>query len=150
MTVPRLLGSLLIASGVGLSGCSKFNFIPAALFPLCPEIAEASYPEGKGTGQVINLYVKEQAREREILVTPLSAYVAELHGSNVDLAWFTANYPQMLCAFDPRQVVLDRETYLSCIKHAPEWISIVRSQHPENLMLTQTKFRENCSALRPS
>jgi hypothetical protein len=65
----------------------------------------------------------------------------------MDLDWFTANYTQMLCAFDPHKEALDRETYISCTVHAPDWMKITRSAHPENLMLTETKFRENCSAL---
>ena len=102
---------------------------------------------GGERGLVVNKYIMDQASARNIKIAVLSEYEAELYGTPADLQWFTQNYPAMLCAFDPRQNLSNRETYISCTSHAPQWIEIIRSQHPEYLMLRQTKFLENCSSL---
>jgi hypothetical protein len=135
--------SSIVVSILVLSGCAS-----SGQFPLCPRIAEESYPSGS-PGAVVNLYARDQAAARHLIISPLSSFAAVVSGSYEDLRWFNQNYPTMLCAFDPHQEVLDRERYISCTIHAPHWIEIIRSSHPEDLMLIETKFRENCSALRP-
>jgi hypothetical protein len=126
-----------------LTGCA------GARFPLCPAIAENSFPSD-GRGKIVNMYIQREADARNVEVRPLSEFTAEFRGSGPDLEWFNQNYAFMLCAFDPRKQVYDRETYLSCMSHASQWIQIVRSSTPEDLMLRETKFRENCAPLASS
>jgi hypothetical protein len=133
---------ILTAVLVLITGCTS------ARFPLCPAVAEASYSEHT-RGKIINYYVDQAAIERHVYIEPLSEFSADFYGSYQDIKWFSDNYPFMLCAFDPRKIPDDRETYISCMTHAKDWITILRSSMPENLMLTNTKFKENCSSLEP-
>jgi hypothetical protein len=130
-------------AGVGIVllqvGCS-------AKLPLCPKIAAKSF-EGYNPSAIVNNYILEQARARNVTIQALSPFAAEVSGLPTELEWFERNYKHMLCAFNPRVEVDDRSTYLSCMQHADEWIVITREK-PENLMLTQTKFHEACSTPR--
>jgi len=116
--------------------------------PLCPAIAEASYQSG-GRGKIINMYVSQSAVERNVVIRPLSSFAADFTGGYPDIKWLSNNYPFILCAFDARQVVHDRDVYISCMQHSPSWIAIVQSSKPEDLMLRETLFRENCAAFSP-
>ena len=136
-----------IVALVTLGGCTIPPWDTDARFPLCPAIAQASYAPNTKTS-FINKYILDQASDRHVEIRPLSEYAAEFVGPYDQISWFDANYKFMLCAFDPKQVVLDRDTYISCMSHADGWVRIVRSSHPENLLLTQTKFRENCSVVQ--
>lgn len=136
----RLISEAVLAVLL-LAGCTTIRF------PLCPAIAEASYETGRG--RTINRFVLQEAETRRVEIRPLSTFAADFSGFSPSVTWLSKNYPAMLCAFDPRKVVNDRETYISCMTHAPEWMRIVRSDHPESLMYFETKFRENCSALGP-
>ncbi|TPM35525.1 hypothetical protein [Mesorhizobium sp. B2-3-5] len=144
-TMPK--GPVAALSSLLLVGCSSLDFIPSQKFPLCPQIAEMSYGQDDATGKTVNLYVQEQAHVRHLRINPISEYVAEVHGNPVDLQWFTKNYPQMLCSFDPRQESHVKETYISCVSHVSNWIKIVRSEHPEALMYDKTLFEANCASL---
>ncbi len=120
-----------------LSACATIRV------PLCPAIAEKSYPDPQ-IGEVVNRYMAERARSKNIAISPLSPFAAEIGGSVFAVEWFDRNYPWMLCGFESRQMLYDRETFLSCMHHASEWMKIVRSNQLESLMLRETKYVENC------
>ena len=130
-----------IVFAIAYSGCAT------ARFPLCPRIAERSYPLGK-PGETVNMFVRDEAKWRQVRIRPLSHFAADFSGSKSDIRWFSGNYSFVLCAFDPRQVINVDAIYTSCMSHALEWLAIVRSQ-PENLLLTETKFKDNCAVLPP-
>jgi hypothetical protein len=120
-----------------LAGCTT------ARFPLCPAIAEASY-QTPGP-RTIGAYTAKAAELREVQIQPLSAFAADFTGSYDEINWFTENYPTLVCAFDPKQVTDVSTTYLSCMTHASEWVQVIRSAHPEDLMLSQTHFVDICT-----
>ena len=140
--VARLLqkASALALVTVGGIGCTTITL------PLCPTIAKSSYSAGESASPV-NKRIVEQALARKIEVRQLSWFGAEFRGFAPTLNSFEADYKFMLCAFDPTlQKVFIRETYISCMNHADEWITKIRSGNPAELMLTETKFVENCAA----
>lgn len=125
-----------------LAGCTT------ARLPLCPRLAEASYPPGsQGRGQVVNYYLQRNAAAAGISVRPLSSFVAEYSGSSFSMEPFVQNYPAMLCAFDSRQIVNDQTTYQSCTMHAPDWVALVQSGAQQRLMDDSTYFWQVCGAL---
>jgi hypothetical protein len=125
-------------SSLALTGCAS------ARLPLCPKIAAVSFQGGARTGAVVNNYLAAQGNERNVKISPISAFAATFHGSVFSIAWFQGNYAFMLCAFDPKQVVNYEAVYLSCMSHAPEWVKIVQSSKPEDLMVTQTHYADVC------
>ena len=130
----------ILLATAGLQGCASEKY------PLCPAIAEQSVPGGK-RGQIINAYIIDNANRRNVKVEMLSEYEAIFTGLSTDLRWFRENYPAMLCAFDPRQNLSNKETCMTCTKYTPLWIELIRSNHPENLMADGTKFWPSCSSL---
>jgi hypothetical protein len=127
-----------LLSALLLSGCASTRL------PLCPSIAAKSYPAGHSSSDV-NWYTREQATRLGISISPVSAFAADFRGADWDVRWLQRNYPFMLCAFDPRQEVNVRSTYISCMRHAEEWIRRTQSKVPEDLMLEGVMFHENCS-----
>jgi hypothetical protein len=115
------------------------------LVPLCPAIAEISYPKEKIEGKLINYFALNEAEKLRVKIRPLSSYTAMLQGSSYSVASFLNEYKFMICAFNPKLEINDKSTYLSCMHHAQAWVDIVRSRQPEKLMLTETLFRENCT-----
>lgn len=115
----------------------------SARFPLCPKLAGLSY-QGDQTRAIVNGYLLAQAQERRVKISPMSAFSAKLSGSKRSLAWFQKNYAFMLCAYDPKKATNDEQLYLVCMKHAQEWVSIVQSKEPENLLLKDTHFADVC------
>lgn len=122
-----------------LSGCAVTKV------PLCPAIARNSYPAGTWNGDPVNRYVAFQAERRELQLSPLSPFIAEVRGATGNVVWLQRNYRFMLCAFDPVQELADKSTYESCMAHADEWARIVQSEHPEHLLASQTLFEASCA-----
>ncbi|MGV1957777.1 hypothetical protein ACQZ5G_14820 [Agrobacterium sp. 22-214-1] len=121
-----------------IAGCTS-----AEKFPLCPAIAANSYAV-RAPDEIINSYVRQQAKDRGLTISPISSFAAEISGPAHELKWMKDNYKHMLCAFNPKVEIDDRATYLSCMSHADEWVRIVQSEHSETLLVSQTLFKENC------
>lgn len=123
---------------LALAGCSSVTL------PLCPSIADRSYvpPEAD---RHINRFALERSNALGIQHVTLSPFVAKYTGSAAAVDMLRAEYPFLLCAFEPRQELKDRETYMSCIRHAPQWIASIQSDAPERLMLAEYLFKENCA-----
>ena len=116
----------------------------ATKLPLCPQVAQLSYPRGAAPSDV-NRFVSDRARERRVRVTPLSTFVAEFRGYVGDVRWLERNYRTLLCAFDSSQVVDDGRLYGACMSNASGWIAVVQSARPEYLMLDKTFFKDTCA-----
>lgn len=146
----RFASSILV---LGLAGCVQTGTpqpFPSLgskteLVPLCPAIAEVSYPKTKIDGKLINYFAATEAEKLRVKISPISSYTAVVQGSSSSVSRFLNEYRFMICAFNPKLEINDRSTYLSCMRHAQSWINIVRSRQPEQLMLTETSFRENCT-----
>lgn len=135
---PRLLflGAMLI-----LGGCTT------ALLPLCPDVAEDSV-DPQVSRDFVNPYVRQAIEERGIVIVELSPFVAEFSGPSFQMRWLQDRYPHLVCAFDPRKEILNREVFMTCVSKAPEWIKAVQSDRPQDLMLRQTLYRETCVSER--
>ncbi|KIO50269.1 hypothetical protein [Nitrosospira sp. NpAV] len=129
------ISAIILASAV--SACATIRV------PLCPAIAEKSYPSEQ-VGEVVNRYMAERAASKNVAISPLSSFAAEISGSIFAIEWFDRNYPWMMCAFESRHMLLDRQTFMSCMHHASEWMRVVKSDQPEHLMNRETKYEENC------
>lgn len=112
-------------------------------FPTCPSIAMGSYPPEVSSGSV-NYFAVEFAKKHKLNIDLLSPIAIRVHGSASALGVFKQSYPLMICAFRTDTQSLPRETYLSCLSHSREWTSAVQSPHPQNLLLSEYKFKENC------
>lgn len=133
LTIGGVLSAMICA------GCASVRL------PLCPAIAHNTYQDSNVKSPIGKL-VAEAAEIRNIKITPLSWFAAEFHGAYWSANWMNRNYQYLVCGFDPsKQNTYIRETYLSCMAHSKEWIGIIQSGAPENLMLAETKFFENCA-----
>jgi hypothetical protein len=130
------LGACVVAAQL-LAGCASIRL------PLCSTIAARSFPEGAETGPV-NAFIQAAAERRRIRIEVLSPITARFRGSRGDVRWLEANYKHLVCAFEPGQVSNARSTYMSCLAHAEEWVAATQSKSPENLMLQQYLYVENC------
>lgn len=138
-TVALLVKLALSSVVLCIAGCST------VMLPLCPAIAKNSYGASEASNPA-NKKILEQASDRKIRVRQLSWFSAEFSGFAPSLASFQNDYKFMLCAFDPTlQKIFIRETYISCMNHAEEWITKVNSPNPAELMLSEAKFVENCA-----
>lgn len=150
----RFASSILL---LGLAGCVQTGHtqrgpLPQSrveLVPLCPAIAEVSYPKEKSDGKLINYFAANEAEKLRVKIRPLSSYTAVVQGGSASVFRFLNEYRFMICAFNPKLEINDRSTYLSCMRHAQSWINIVRSRQPERLMLEETSFRDNCAPRLP-
>lgn len=133
---PTRIGSLI---GIALlAACATVRV------PLCPAIAEKSYPDIR-LGEPVNRYLALNALDRNVRITVLAPVAAELSGGVSDIRWITRNYPWMLCAFDSNHVTDDQATFGSCMSHASRWMEIVNGQSTwAVLMVGQTLYAENC------
>jgi hypothetical protein len=132
---------LALAAGMLLAACATVKV------PLCPEIAEMSYPVDQGEpGERLNHFLARFVEKRKVRVERLSWFVAEAKGLKWHVADLQANIAELTCAFDPGQMSYEtRATYLSCMTHAPEWLGHVQGERPQDLMLAETLFYENCA-----
>ena len=133
----RIATALAVCS-LSLQGCAT------VLLPLCPAIAKNSvYPPEPG--RYVNVFAEREATRRGLSVVPHSWFTVSVSGFAPSVWVYSNEYAPMICAFDPRsQTILMRETYMSCTAHANDWIAKLRGSHHEELMLTETKFYENC------
>lgn len=127
-----------LAVSLLLSGCAD-----TVRLPLCPKIAERSFDEVQ-RGAVVNRYILQAVKARDIEIVELSKFAASFRGSGTALDWLQDNYVQLLCAFDPDHEENVRATYISCTQHARRWVEIIQSDAQEDLMIVQTLFRTNC------
>lgn len=113
------------------------------IVPLCPAIAELSFPNSKKKGALVNYFTAQEAKRQKISVDILSSYSARLRGGRNNVSSVVKDYPRLVCAFNQDLEPNDTSTYTSCMAHAKEWIEIVQNS-PEELMLSNTLFKENC------
>lgn len=128
---------MILTLAMTLANCAT------ARLPLCPKLAALSYQNPK-PDTVVSRYLSERAKERHVKISVLSPFAAVLSGSVGSIAWFQRNYPLMLCEFDPSQLVNDENVYLSCMSHAQEWMKILQSNQPEDLMVNETHYAASC------
>lgn len=121
-----------------LSGC-----VTTKTFPLCPKLAALSF-KPVDSEKVVNKYLVLAADENAIRITPLSEFVGLFRGVRWRLKKIESDYAVLVCGFDSRNVIDDRSAFVSCVQHADSWVPIVRSDAPEDLMLAETKYKENC------
>lgn len=122
------------------TGCST------VILPLCPAVARYSYGPTEPESP-INKIIVNRSLEAGIEIKQLSWFLAEYRGSYFEVNRLVKRYPSMVCAFDPNlRRTLIRETYMSCMEHASDWISISSSDSPWTLMTSSTSFYENCGS----
>ena len=115
------------------------------IVPLCPAIAEVSFPDAKQEGALVNHFVIQEAARQKVNVDVVSGFTARLSGRRDRVEAMIAGYPSLLCAFDQSLESNDQSTYTSCMAHAMEWMNIVQNS-PDELMLSHTLFKENCTS----
>jgi hypothetical protein len=129
---------LWMGCAAALSGCAT------VMLPLCPSIAKNSY-EHQDASKALNKFAVDLAEKRSISITQLSWFQASFSGLWPDIRWYEENYPYVLCAFDPKlQLIYKRETYVSCMRHARNWIETAQSKEPQNLMSPDSMYYEDC------
>lgn len=119
------------------TGCASVRL------PLCPTVARSTYAPGEQAGP-LGSYTASAVAARRLKAQPTSPFTATFSGSKGDVRWLLANYPQLVCAFEPTRADNPRSSYVSCVAHAPAWVTVIRSPHPENLMLPEHLYYENC------
>lgn len=138
--IAHVLCSCWVLVPLLLAGCASVKV------PLCPTIARSSYGPGESASPV-NKMVLEEVKRSNLELRQLSWFAAEVSGASNSVKRLEDNYAHLVCAFDPalHPASAIRQDFLSCMKHANEWVRIVQSPRPEELMATQTLFLENCA-----
>jgi hypothetical protein len=141
MAVPiaRLLSICCAAS---FCGCASVRL------PLCQDLARTTYNKPV-EGNEVSRYTRDVAERWRLDLTLLSPFAMRVTGDVWNVNRFQAEYPFLVCGFDPVHVLIPHDTYLRCMQHAPDWIVIVQSDKPENLMVTQTLYEATCASGRP-
>lgn len=122
------------------SGC-----VAATRLPLCPKLAELSYPTlEEGRGQLLGRFVKVEAANRHVSVSPLSYFVAEFRGPRKEIKWLRRNYDILLTQFNPRLITEDEDVFTSAQHHVKSWMQLVDSGRYEDLMLEESAFCPVC------
>jgi hypothetical protein len=116
--------------------------------PLCPDLAKTTYTSSDDP-TVYGKYVTINASRLNITLAALSPYVMRVTGTPWDVANFKSDYRFEVCAFSASQVTVPHETFLRCMDHADQWVGIVNSKAPENLMLTEYEYESTCASGRP-
>jgi len=111
--------------------------------PLCPKLAQLSYTPPSTTA-VVNKYLTDAVQGKDITLTPLSPFAVELRGEQHDVESITRNYGFFLCAFDPKQIPNVDAVYQQCMANAATWTTIVQSDKPDELMLSNTHYVGVC------
>ncbi|NKI60066.1 hypothetical protein HCG46_17515 [Labrenzia sp. PO1] len=114
------------------------------IVPLCPAIAEVSFPDAKQDGALVNHFVIKEAARQKVNVEVVSGFTARISGRRNRVEAMIAGYPSLLCSFNQSLKPNGQSTYTSCMAHAKEWMDIVQNS-PGELMLSHTLFRENCT-----
>lgn len=125
-----------------LSGCAS------AHLPLCPDLARTTY-SAPYSNSVISSYTLTVAKERQIDLEILSPFVMRASGSVWAINRFTADYRFLACGFAPEHVTVPHETYLRCMDHVQQWMTIIKSDKPEDLMLQETIYEPVCASGAP-
>lgn len=137
---PFLRTCVVVMSVMAAAGCASVKV------PICPTIARSSYSPGEA-GSPINKMIIEEVKRSNLEIRQLSWFAAEVSGAASSVDRLQNNYSHLVCAFDPalHPPSAIRQDFLSCMKHANEWLKIIQSPRPEELMATQTMFLENCA-----
>lgn len=140
MAITPVLRTCCVVISVMTAGCASVKV------PICPTIARSSYSPGEAPSP-INKMILEEAKRSNLEIRQLSWFAAEVSGAATSVNRLESNYPHLVCAFDPalHPPSAIRQDFLSCMKHANEWLRILQSPRPEELMATQTMFLENCA-----
>ena len=129
-------------SAICLCGCAR-----TVRMPLCQAVAQRSLAPGVNvpTDMVVNAYLKQEAELRGVKIDVLSPVAAELSGRKERVRHVEQNYPLLLCAFfDPGAPVDYANIYTTCVQSTPEWIQIIQSKQPDDLLLPRTKYASVC------
>ncbi len=127
--------------GLLLTSCATIRV------PLCGDLAR-TLPSGDGSHshQDVSDYTVEAAKKMGVNLTVLSPFVMTVHGFTPYVNKFQSDYPFLVCGFDPSRVVVPYETYLRCMDHVNDWVRIVGSEKPEDLMLPGTEYEATCAS----
>lgn len=128
---------VLLFLAIATGGCASVQL------PLCPALARASYEIG-GPPSDINRILKERSDDHVIKIAQTSRFTAEFSSSLFAISWLKTNYPFLVCSFDPSQVDSVKVSYDICMRHVEEWIRIIGSDHPDELMLDPHGYQEAC------
>jgi hypothetical protein len=140
MRESRVLFSLLCCCM--LCGCVK-----RVTMPLCPAVALKSYAPGATPtpGTVVNEFLARQATQEDVKLNVLSPVAVELSGRKQKVERIEQRYPFFLCAFyDPGAPTDYAEIYTTCMQSVPDWVQIVQSRKPDDLLLPRTNYANVC------
>lgn len=126
-----------------LWGCAS------ARLPLCEDLARTTY-DSSVEGNEVSKYTRKVAEHRHLDLTVLSPFVMIVTGEQWKVERFQAEYPFMVCGFAPEHVTIPHDTYLRCMDHVAQWITIVQSDKPEDLMLQGTEYEPVCASGAPA
>jgi hypothetical protein len=121
--------------------------VQRARVPLCEAVAQKSLAPGTvpPPGMVVNAYLAQAATVKHVKIEVLSPVAADISGPKWSVRRIEKSYPFLLCAFyDPGAPVEYAQIYTTCMQSTPEWIQIVRSQQPEDLLLPRTNYASVC------
>ena len=124
-----------------LSGCTS-----SIQVPLCGDLARTTYRTVPVESSEISSYTRSVAADLNLKLEILSPFVMRVSGLDSRVAKFMEDYPTMLCGFDPVQVTVPHDTYLSCTSHAKKWIDVVQAGKPEDLMLQNMIYEPICAS----
>lgn len=125
-----------------LCGCMK-----RVTMPLCPAVALKSYAPGASPapGALVNEFLARQATQEGVKLNVLSPVAVELSGRKRKVERMEQKYPFFLCAFyDPGAPTDYAQIYTTCMQSAPDWVQIVQSRKPEDLLLPRTNYADVC------
>jgi hypothetical protein len=122
-----------------LCGCASVRL------PLCEDLAHTTYSTPAEANEV-SRYAREVAARWNLELTVLSPFAMQVTGEDWKLRRFQAEYAFMVCAFSPKRVTVPHDTYLRCMDHVAQWMTIVQSGNPENLMLQATEYEPVCAS----
>lgn len=132
----------LVSMVLAISGCTT------ARLPLCADLARTTSGPAQG-GAVIGQYVLDNAAQLHVTLRPISPFAVMASGRRDRVKRFELDYPHMVCAFSPRHVTVPRDTYLQCMGHVLDWIRIIQSGSPQNLMVRETLYEATCASGAP-
>lgn len=127
----------LLMALMAVSGCATVHL------PLCPRISALSYPRGSET-QTLNRFVSAALKEQEVNAFVISPFLAQYSGGWNSVKWLEQNYPALLCAFDPLNVIDPKAVHTACVKNAPHWMQIVKENRLDDLFLDETIYKASC------
>jgi hypothetical protein len=134
MKINLFQSSFLLICLIGLLSCTK------SLFPLCPRLSDTKPSNQNGISKTLF----DICKERKIKITILSTNIAEFSGPYKQMKWLQDNYHILICDFDQDTSILGRTEYTNCLSKSQDWIKIIQSTNPGNLMLDGSLYCPTC------